>query len=168
MTRIPPRQPVSDDFEGFALRVDGQVCLAHESFGTVLAQGALTVRYGARYLGKSFLSIVPGLVALDYGDFLTADAAWDFIRNRSNLYPRAEVFGFRSDGVDDMTWVRNLDLARPAEVLVYADATATRPLASVDALIVPAAALERIPARLRAALPHVETFDDWRAAKGDR
>ena len=66
----------------------------------------MIVRYGVRFLGKPHLSVVPGLVAIDYGEMLIGEEAWIFLTKRSNLYPRAEVFGYRNDGHDDMITVK--------------------------------------------------------------
>ena len=91
---------------------------------------------------------------------LVGAAAWEFITRRSNLHPRAEVFGYRSDGRDEMMYVKNLDLALPVEVLVYADAHATAPIARPTALI----ALEDdgLPPRLLQYLQRYDTLAAWR------
>lgn len=160
---IPERAPVEDRFDGVLFRAGSVEGLATQPQPdtSVLAQGSFIVRYGVRFLGKSFLSIVPGLVVLDYGDMLTGEDAWDFLQNRSNLYPRAEVAGYRNDGTDDLVFVRQLDLAVPPQVLVYADATATTPLASPTALI--AAADADIPPRLAQYLPRYPNLNQWKA-----
>jgi hypothetical protein len=125
----------------------------------VLGSGNLVIRYGVRYLGKPHLSIIPGLVALDYGDVLTGEAAWNFLLKRSNIHPRADVFGFRNDGVDDMIVVKLLDLAQPVDVFVFANETANMPYAQPTALI--ALADAAIPPRLLEYLPRYDTFTDW-------
>jgi hypothetical protein len=126
-----------------------------------VAEGEFVIRYGIRYLGRGHLSIVPGLVVLDYGDMLTGDDAWNFLIKRSNLYPRSEVVGYRNDGADDMTFIRNLDLALPPQVLVYSDRTATVPLARPTALIADLRA--PVPARLLDYLPRYESLAAWKA-----
>jgi hypothetical protein len=158
----PERRPIGDLFEGIVLNAQGAHLLAldPQPDAEVMHAGTLIIRYGIRYLGKAHLSIVPGLVALDYGDVLNGEPAWDFLIRRSNLYPRAEVFGLRSDGRDDMVVVKNLDLALPPEVLAFAREDDTNPLARPIALIgedVSAAA-----PRIRAHLPHYETLKAWR------
>lgn len=160
-TPIPDRAPLGDVVDGFALRVERGDLLALEPLpgATVIASGALVVRYGVRFLGKPLLSIVPGLVALEYGEMLTGEAAWTFLLRQSNLHPRAEVFGYRSDGRDDQMLVRSLDLALTPDVLVYADAAATVPVARPQAVIAPASAI--LPDRLIQALPRFETLADW-------
>ncbi len=163
---IPARAPIGDALAGVVLAVASAQLLALEpqAGAQVVASGALVVRYGLRFLGKPHLSIVPGLVALDYGDMLVGDEAWEFVTRRSNLYPRAEVFGFRSDGLDEMKYVKTLDLALPVEVLIYADAQATRPVAAPTALIAPPDAA--LPPRLLAYLPRYDTLAAWLAAAG--
>ena len=99
----------------------------------MIARGVV-LRYGARLLGKPFLSIVPGLIALERGEMMTGETAWDFLLKRSQLFPRAEVYGYTNEGKDEMKTVKWFDLALPPMVLAYADASATVPLAEVSAL----------------------------------
>lgn len=160
---IPERQPIGDVFVGNVIQVGQTQLFATEAVleGEVLAQGEFIVRYGLRYQGKLHVSIVPGLVVMDYGDMLTGEDAWDFLINRSNQYPRSEVVGYRNDGGDDMVFIRSLDIAVPPEVLVYPDLTATQPLFHPAALIAPFT--EGLPARLLKYLPHYVNLSEWQA-----
>jgi hypothetical protein len=160
-TPIPERAPLGDSLRGFALHTArGDVLSLEPQPGAeVIAAGTLVVRYGLRYLGKSFLSIVPGLVALEYGEILTGEDAWTFLLKQSNLHPRAEIFGYRNDGRDDMMLVRNLDLALAPEVLAYTDEAATTPLSRPQAIIAPPDAA--LPERLTQFLPRFAALADW-------
>ncbi|MFN8528214.1 MAG: hypothetical protein U0670_06360 [Anaerolineae bacterium] len=165
---IPEREPLGDVVSGTAVsdaRTGTHALLIPEAVpenSTILASGALTVRYGIRYLGKPHLSIVPGLVAVDYGTFLTGEAAWDFLLNRSNLYPRAEIFGYRNDGLDEMQYVKLLDIVLPIDVLVYASPQATRPAARPAAIIAPDEV--ELPRRVTDTLPRFSTWAKWQAS----
>lgn len=161
---IPERAPIGDHFEGLLISSHNKHALARtvQPETEVMASGALIVRYGLQYLGKPHQAIVPGLVALDYGDILTGEAAWEFLLNRSNLHPRADVVGYRSDGQDDMTVVKLLDLAAPIQALVYADEGAVLPVARINGVI--ASADEPLPARLLAYVPRYETAAAWQEA----
>ncbi|MCU0511732.1 MAG: hypothetical protein MUE40_04085 [Anaerolineae bacterium] len=135
-----PRQPYGEIFHGVIVMAGEAALLASAAPPEVeiAHHGTFTLRYGIEFLGKPQFSIVPALIALDYGEVMTdAVAAWDFLFKRSNLYPRADVIGYRNDGVDEMIPVKKLDLMQPVVVLAYADAAATRPLAQVAALIAP-------------------------------
>jgi hypothetical protein len=158
---IPERNPVHDLFAGSLLRVDSAYLLTvtPHSGAILIAQGSFVVRYAIPFLGKPHLSIVPGLVALDYGEILAGEDAWEFLLKRSNLHPRADVIGYRNDGQDEMIVVKKLDLAQPVDVLVYIDERATLPLASVKALIAPENAA--IPARLLEYLPRYNSLAEW-------
>lgn len=160
---IPERAPVQDSFNGVAIICDGVQALATEPVpGTqVMMNGPLVVQYGVRFLGKLHLSIVPGIVVLDYGDMITGEEAWDFLLKRSNLHPRAEVIGYRNDGKDDMVFIKHLDLSVPPEVLVYANAGDTTPAAQPTALI--GADTNGVPTRLLDYLPYYPTLADWQA-----
>ncbi len=186
MPVIPERAPIGDAVQGAVIRcaavtsaalvadanhvlsaADAAVASANDC--TVLAQGSLMIRYGVRFLEKPAFSLVPGLLALDYGEMLTGEDAWDFLVRKSNLYPRADVLGFRNDGEDTMMPVKRLDLALPFEVLAYTDAQATVPVASVSALIVSEtldttlAEAQRpvLPPRLLQALPVYRSVRAW-------
>ena len=158
---IPAREPIGDAFNGAVVQLGILQALAPAPLAgaDTLISGALVVRYGIRYLGKPHLSIVPGLVVIDYGDMLVGDEAWEFITRHSNQYPRAEVFGYRNDGRDEMMYVKNLDLVQPVEVLVYDSPTATAPAARPTALIAPADAA--VPLRLLNYLPRYNSLADW-------
>lgn len=164
MAQIPERSPVIDEFAGVLIELDGQQVLAPElpdDDVPFLLGGTLIIRYGLRYLEKPHLSIVPGLLALDYGDMLTGEEAWEFIQKRSNLHPRADVFGYRNDGEDDSIALKWLDLAVTPEVLVYTDAAETIPAARPTALI--ASPDAELPERLAAYLPRFENLTAWKA-----
>ena len=162
MPAIPERQPIADSFGGVVLQVDEAFTLAPAPLtGAVqVASGDLVIRYAVPYLGKPHFSIVPGLIALDHGEMLTGEAAWDFLLHHSNLYPRADVIGYRNDGADEMIVVKLLDLAEPVQVLAYPDAAATRPVARIAALI--AADTTGLPPRLLEYLPHYDSLEAWK------
>jgi hypothetical protein len=161
MAKIPPRNPVGDAFDGVLLRYATATLLATEpqDGADLVAQGGFTVRYGVRYEEKPALALVPGLLALDYGEMLTGDPMWDFMRTTHNRYPRADVLGYRSDGEDTMTVLKKLDFALPLAVLVYESVDATVPVGMADGLIAPDGV--DLPARLTEALPPYPTLTAW-------
>lgn len=160
---IPPREPLADAISGLWYRIDGQHLLATYALPNQIPvqQGDFCVRYGIRLLGKAHLAIVPGLVALDYGDMLTGEDAWRFLLRGSNLHPRADVIGYRSDGKDDMIVLKTLDLAEPPVALLYTDDTATAALCMLNALLVPDHTLATVPQRLLTYLPRYPSLDAW-------
>lgn len=163
--KIPPRKPIGDQFTGALLRVDDQHLLAPAPLiGTETIQtGTFTLRYGVVYLIEAMYSIVPGIIALDYGEFLTGDEAWHFLFKKSNLHPRADVVGYRNDGKDDMIPIKKLDLEHPVDVLVYADDAATKPLTTVSALLTQNT--QTLPHRILDYCPHYATLAAWQEAQ---
>ncbi len=157
--RIPDRVPIGDPFTGSVIKDRGKHLLTTFSSSAPIASGELVIRYGIPYLGKPHLSIVPGLIALDYGEMLTGEEAWDFVLTRSNLYPRADVVGYRNDGQDDMIPVKWLDLALPMHVLVYTSPDETRPLATIAAVI--ATNCNTLPQRLAEHIPCLANIIEW-------
>lgn len=160
---IPERAPLGDVFNGVLVQFSGRFALTLTAplEVEVVRQGEFVVRYAVRYLGKTHLSVVPGLLALDYGEILTGEAAWDFLLTKSNLHPRADVIGYRNDGLDEMIPVKKLDPVAPIEVLVYASAAESLPLASVSALLAKPEAV--VHHRIREYLPSYESLIEWQA-----
>jgi hypothetical protein len=160
---IPEQNPIGDSFTGSIIQIGEAQALT--TFDTAeneaIATGAFVVRYGLRFLGKLHVSIVPGLVVLDYGEILTGEEAWDFLLKNSNLYPRSEVFGYKNDGKDDTALIRTLDMAIAPEVLVYRDGKSTKPIAKPTALIAPNT--NGLSDRLLSSLSHYASLADWQA-----
>ncbi len=154
---------MSDAWNGLVLQIGAAqvLSLVPQPEATVIASGNCIVRYGLRFLGKLHQSIVPGLVVMDYGDFLTGEEAWEFLLKHSNLHPRAEVVGYRNDGSDDMVTIKTLDMAVDPEVLVYTNPSDTVPIARPTALI--ASESTSLPQRLIQYLPHYPSLADWQA-----
>lgn len=163
--KIPPRNPIADVFEGVLVRVDDSYLLspARLENAAVVHEGIFVVRYGVAFLGKPHMSIVPALLALDYGEFLTGENAWHFLMHKSNLHPRADVVGYRNDGEDDMVVVKSLDLMYPLHILVYADEDAKKPLTQVAAIIT--SAREKLAERLNQYAAIYPSIEAWRKAQ---
>lgn len=157
----PKRKPYGESFDGVIFKVNEHSLLARIAppDAQVQHQGSFVLRYGIPYLEKPQYSIVPGLVALDYGDVLAGEEAWHFLFHRSNLYPRADVMGYRNDGVDEMIVVKKLDFMQPVTVLAYADSQATTPLAHIAAII--ADSTDGFPAWLLRYGKFYKTLADW-------
>ena len=159
--RIPDRNPIGDTFEGVVLSVGDYAVLAHTLISDypVLHSGTMIIRYGITFLGKPQYSIVPAILALDYGSFKTGEDAWEFIFKSSNLYPRADIVGYRNDGSDEMAVLKTLDLEFPLHVLAYIDDNANKPIARVRAFI--GDAPNNIASRILQHLPQYPTVEQW-------
>lgn len=162
--RIPQRQPIGDAFTGVIIEAEGHFVLANapiEGYKTT-DEGTFVVRYAVVFLGKPHLSIVPALMALDYGEFKTGEDAWEFLLHKSNLYPRADVIGHNNKGEDTQVFVRELDLMYPFDILVYKDETSTTAICKVDAIIHPAPG--DLPGRLVEYVNIFPTLEEWKKA----
>lgn len=168
--KIPDRQPIHDVFSGVIFQVHnasktqswGFLSLIPPSGIDDYRQGNFIIRYGVRYLGKPHISIVPGLVASDYGDMMVGDIAWEFIYKKGLAFPRADVLGYRNDGLDEMINIKFLDIAIPPQVLVFDDLQATKPIMSVVALIADDDSVSNLPPRLLNYLPRFERLEQWK------
>lgn len=161
--QIPDREPIGDTFSGVISQIDNQhiISISPLTSADSIAEGDFVIRYGVTYLGKPHYSIVPDLVVVDYGDMLVGEDAWNFLTKQSNLYPRADVLGFRNDGRDEMLVVKHLDLAVPYVVLAYTSESDRTPIAKLTALIAPET--DTYPERLLKYLPCYDTVADWQA-----
>ena len=169
MPNIPDRQPISDPFSGLILQINDDYLLAmDEQADAMLAhRGDFVVRYGIGYLEQP-LSIVPGLIVVDYGDAFVGEEMWEFLLKRSNLYPRADVIGYQSDGKDEMTVLKKLDIMRPFDVLLYADDTANTPLVRVKGFIGDDGQYNQLPDRLRQYISRYDSVAAWQANYHER
>lgn len=136
---VPEPQLVGDVLEASLIETASGVALAFGALPPDLPPeclrrpaGPLIVRYAWAYLYRDDL-IVPGLIATEYGGMLVGREGWDFALKHSNLHPRADAVGLRSDGKRDQVMLRELDFGQPVAVLVYESAEATLPLARVTA-----------------------------------
>lgn len=161
---IPERSPVTDHFKGYLIAHETHhaLSLTPQPNMNTLRTDEMIVRYGVQLLGKPHQALIPGLLALDYGEMLTGEAAWEFLLKRSNLHPRADVVGYRDDGTDEMLPVKWLDIVAPIQVFVYPDAASVIPQARVLALLTPDDAdISAVPARLLEYLPRFSSAAAW-------
>lgn len=154
---IPKPELIGHPVEGSLMALGAQTILvcglapALPGGQQVRAPGPLVVRYAVPYLHQE-AALVPGLFAAEYGAILLGRDAWDYATAHSNLHPRADLLGLRTDGQPDQVMLRDLDFGRGIEVWAYDSAEATCPLARVDALWVGSGAPE-LPDLLLAYLP---------------
>lgn len=169
MPNIPQRDPIGDAYSGLILQVGDDYLLASQpqQDATIAHRGDFVLRYGIGFLERP-LSIVPGLVVVDYGEAFVGDEMWDFLVKRSNLYPRADVIGYRSDGADEMTVLKKLDIMRPFDVLVYVDDAATRPLLRVKGFIGTPDEHATLAARTQEYLKQYASIAEWQATYRER
>lgn len=93
----------------------------------------IILRYGIEILQTPH-AMIPGLFLAERGGYKVGRDAWEWIWSRFQLYPRAEVIGFRSDGKDEHLYMRNLDFGSPVRVMAYEDDQARTPLATIGAV----------------------------------
>lgn len=165
MLTLPPRQPIQDSFSGVLLRHQDDFLLSThpQPNAETIQAGLFTVRYGVVFLGRSQQAIVPDLLVLDYGEALNGENAWDFLLNKSNLYPRGDVLGYDNTGKDDMVTVKSLDLMQPFRVFAFEQPDSHLPLALIRAIIT--AHPELLAERLLAYTPTFPTLADWLKAQ---
>jgi hypothetical protein len=161
MNRRPPaRLAVADSLDAAIVDFEGQPVLT-TLISPPEASSPLILRYGVALLEQPDAYMVPELIALDYGDFLAGEQAWDFVLNRGNLYPRADVIGHLQDGTDEMLPLKWLDLAAPIAGLVYEHRDQWLPLAVIRTVV---SNRHDLPERVR---DHLDVYPNWKAWQGN-
>jgi hypothetical protein len=161
MYRLPPRLPVGDAVEGSLITLDEHLLLVQTppAEASITHAGPMILRYALVYLGRSYHAIVPELVAMDTGGGFSGEEAWDFLINKSNLFPRADVIGYREDGQEDMVTVKSLDLAAPVRTFVYSDESSRTPIGVLSAIVMQDTS--QLPPRVLEYCAHYSTLEDW-------
>ena len=100
----------------------------------IITQGDLVIRYGIE-VQRTPDAILPGIFIAESGAIKTGRDAWEWLWNKFQLYPRAEVIGVTSGGQPAHLYVRDLDFGYPPRVVVYDAADDGIPLASITQMI---------------------------------
>jgi len=160
MPNLPQRLAIFDKFNGYLLQYGGHFVLSDKPLELfeIISDGKLTIRYGLQYLGKPQYCLIPDLIVADYGSGLNGEEAWDFLLHKSNLYPRADVLGYRHDGLDEMLVVKNLDLAIPPELVVFDNEDSKTALARTRFIITE----QELPTRLQTHGTILPDSDTWK------
>ncbi len=131
--------PPSDDVEGILIQLEGRprVVLVRDAPsdslpGEVIHSGRMVVCYALPFLYERD-SLLPQLVVDDFRRMYHGRAALEFMIQRGDAFPRADVIGRRvSTGRRADLFLKQLDLAAPLEAYVYIHLEALRPLARLD------------------------------------
>ncbi len=131
MPKIPDLEYVADQVEGTIYRLSDQTVLLiglTNSTLTEVAQGTFTIRYAIPLLTPATQAIIPGLFVGERGGTLVGHEAWEYMQNRFQMHPRADVIGLLLEGTRGEYWIRDLDFGARVRVFVYATAQDTTPL----------------------------------------
>jgi hypothetical protein len=103
--------------------------------GQNVRTGDLAVCYAVPYLFEQ-RSFVPHVVIDDFGREYTGNAALNFMVQRGDAFPRADVYGhWVGTGEQDHVFLKQLDLAARIEAFGCESASAPIPLARLDAVV---------------------------------
>jgi hypothetical protein len=104
--------------------------------GKLLYSGLVVFRYGVALLNTPAESILPYMVYDDFQREHTGFDAIQFMVEKGDSYPRADVLGYRvSDGKYRERFMKEFDLARPLRLFAYPGEQAVTPLFDVQAAI---------------------------------
>lgn len=100
----------------------------------VLAHGHLMVCAGLAFLYAPD-SLLMHRVVDDFGRDYRGEAAFDFVLRKGDSFPRSDVFGRRSAGIEiEQVFLKQLDLARGVQVYAYAEG-GNDPLAHIKTIV---------------------------------
>jgi hypothetical protein len=100
-----------------------------------LMSGMLILRYGIALQTPASQTIIPGLFVSEKGVALVGRQAWDFMMGNFQLYPRADVVGFRvSNGAPLQVFLRELDFGVPVRIFAYESVDISLPPAEITQL----------------------------------
>lgn len=166
--RIPPPEYVHESVDGavYGLPVGDVLVIGQPpaplANAAPITAGLLVVRYGIPFNTPSTDVLVPGLFVSERGYPMVGREAWDFMAEKFQLYPRAEIVGFRLDGANAQVFLRELDWGAPVRVLIYGSTEQRTPTAAPKAMYVGegAAPLPELLARYRPPALNLATLLD--------
>ncbi len=124
--------------------------------GKLRTSGLIVLRFCIPLLYESHLALNPAYLLGERGGELYGWKAWDFTFKRYEMYPRSELTGLRTDGVEDVLFLKTLDIAAPVRIFAYPSVAARVPLSCVTKLVVKDELVE-LPERLLEYLPPENT-----------
>ncbi|MBX3083158.1 MAG: hypothetical protein KF716_16115 [Anaerolineae bacterium] len=138
MPKIPEPEYIHEIIEGSVYElpeattlVVGQATADLASYAPRIA-GTVVLRYGLSLQTPSTNAIIPGLFVSEKGVALVGREAWDFMLAHFQLYPRADVVGFRvSNGAPLQVFLRELDFGTPIRVFAYESVDISLPPAEI-------------------------------------
>jgi hypothetical protein len=157
MPRIPEPEYLHDSILGAVYDLpDGSTLLIGPPTRAVAGyaprlSGMLVIRYGIPMQMPSTQALIPGLFVSEKGVALVGRAAWDFMLENFQMYPRADVVGLRAiNGAPLQVFLRELDFGAGIRVFVYDSVDVTLPPAEVSRLVISDPAAEAsLPELLR-------------------
>jgi len=141
-SRIPKPEFLHESLEGALYTLPGGTLLipgrppAAIGDNAPIISGTIIFRYGISFLIPPQDALIPGLFVSERGAALTGREAWDFMLAHCQLYPRADVLGFRTNGGDSQVFLKQLDWGRAVRVLAYASLDNRMPAAEPAAMFI--------------------------------
>lgn len=139
-TSIPEPEYITETVEGAVFDLPGGAVLVVGAVPEALAsrparaRGTLILRYGIPMNSPVAEPVIPGLMVGERGGALVGREAWEFMMNRFQMFPRADVVGFRPGGAEAQVFLRELDFGAQVRVYVFESTEARKALAEVTAL----------------------------------
>jgi len=118
------QSPYMDCVEGTLIRLGTHTVLLIgfgdlEPPGSILAAGQMALCYAIVLLYEEDDAVIPQLAIDDFRRQYTGAAALDFLYDKGDAFPRADVLGLRvSTGRAVQVFVKELDLARPYRLYI--------------------------------------------------
>lgn len=140
MPNFPDPEYISETLTGVIFKEEERHLLAVGGLtllGECVAQGALTLRYAVPTLNPPIRWVIPGLLVGERGGAFTGRKAWDYMQDRWEHHPRADVVGLDPTGAKQTYFLKELDLAAQVRAYAYGDASTFVPLCLLDGIAAP-------------------------------
>ena len=138
MPKIPEPEYIYEIIEGSVYELPDAITLVVGKPTADLASyapriaGTVVLRYGISLQTPASHTIIPGLFVSERGVALVGREAWDFMLAHFQLYPRADVVGFRvSNGAPLQVFLRELDFGTPIRIFAYESVDISLPPAEI-------------------------------------
>jgi hypothetical protein len=152
MARIPEPEYLHETLDGMVYDLPEGTTLMVGPPPPVFASYAprlaspLVLRYGIPLQTPASHALIPGLFVSERGVALVGQAAWTFMLDNFQLYPRADVIGFRAhNGTPLQVFLRELDFGAGIRLFAYESVDVTLTPAHIDYVQVNAAVVELPP-----------------------
>lgn len=140
MPKFPDPEYINDSITGAIFKEGDRYSLALDNLtlsGEPIAQGEFLLRYGIPTLSPPIRWVMPGLMVGERGGAFIGRKAWDYMQERWEHHPRADVVGLDPEGEKKTYFLKELDLSAKVRVYAYRNATDTIPFCLLDSYIAP-------------------------------
>jgi len=140
LPKFPDPEYINDPITGTIFKEGDRYSLALGDLipsGETFAQGEFLLRYAIPTLSPPIRWIVPGLMVGERGGAFVGRKAWDYMQDRWEHHPRADVVGLDPEGEKKTYFLKELDLSAKVRTYVFRNAEDAIPFCLLDSYVAP-------------------------------